>query len=493
VNITRRLFKNTIALTIVSAGQLLGNIVLFFYLSRLLQAEGLGIYSTVLAIFQTISLGCGIGFNYLLPRDLPKDLSQTNRYLIHAGLVSGATALLLIIGLDLLIPHLGYLPQTQAGLYIISSALFSESLGVVLFAIFIAHQKAEFITATGLMNILGRISVSLLALHLGFGVIGLIVVYVFFSYLSILVNLFFLKRYILVPHWEFDWQFLLQMLRDLKVFAALALLNALFSQSEVLILSLTRGETQVGYYSAALKLVTIWSMVPSSYMTALFPVLSATFQDSRQKAINLQNRSLKYLSALAFPLAVGMTVTAGGIIPLIYGPTFQESIGTLRLLSWYLPLVFCNMVLWRILAVRGEQRIVFSVQLITEILQASLALLLTPKYGCQGAAWALLGGNLAYTLCHVYYVKRDKTPLPLVRLSWRFVLASAVMGLFAWYFTPRLHLFLLIPGAAVVYLAMLWMLRAFSSDDVAMFKQMMRFSGKAQIVQPEIRLIDINK
>jgi O-antigen/teichoic acid export membrane protein len=223
-------------------------------------------------------------------------------------------------------------------------------------------------------------------------------------------------------------------------------------------------------------------MVPTSYMTAMFPVLSEVFQESRQKAANLQNKSLKYLLAIAFPLAVGMTITAGGIIPLFYGPTFQESIGVLRLLSWYLPLIFCNMVLWRVLVVRGNQKIVFRIQLITEILQALLALWLTPKFGCQGAAWALLGGNLAYTLGHVFYVKRSGIFLPLVQIGWRFVLASMVMGLFAWFFTPRLHLFVLIPVATVVYLAMIWILRAFSSDDIAIIKQVLSFSRKSQIV-----------
>lgn len=482
MNTAKRLLKNTIALTIASAGQLIGNIVLFFYLSRLLQSEGVGIYSTVLAIFQTASLGCGVGFSSLLPRELPKDLSQTNRYLIHASLVSAATSLVIIIGIILLVPHLSYLPQTKMGLYIISFALIPESMMVVLNAIFISHQRAEFITATGLMSVLGRILVSLLLLHLGFGVISLIVVCVIFSYLSVLVNIYFLKRHILAPHWEFDRQFLLQMLGELKVFAALALLNALFSQSEVLILSLSRGETQVGYYSAALKLVTIWSMVPSSYMMAMFPLLSATFRESPQKAVNLQNRSLKYLIAAALPLAVGMTVSAGAVIPLFYGPGFQESIATLRLLSWYLPLIFCNNMLWRVLFVRGEQRVVFQWQFITEVLQALLAVWLTPKYGCIGAALAVLGGNLAYTAYFLVYLRRVKSPVPLVRLGWRFLLASIVMGIMAWFFAPRLHLFALIPAAAVVYVAMLWILRAFSPDDLALIKQVLSSPKKAQLL-----------
>ena len=103
----------------------------------------------------------------------------------------------MIIGLGLVIPYLGYLPQTETGLYIISLALIPESLQIVLFAIFISHQRAKFITATSLFVILGRISASLLALHLGFGVISLIVVYAIFSYLSLLMNSFFLRRYVL--------------------------------------------------------------------------------------------------------------------------------------------------------------------------------------------------------------------------------------------------------------------------------------------------------
>jgi len=478
VNTTKHLFKNTIALTIASAGQLVGNMILFFYLSRLLQAEGLGVFSTVLAIFQTASLGCGIGFTSFLPRELPKDLSQTNRYLIHSSLVSITTAIILIVILFLLTPYLGYLPQTQNGLFIISFALIPESIQVVLNAIFIAHQRAEFITVTGLVSVFGRIIVSLLSLYFGFGVIGLIVVYTIFSFLSMFMNLFFLKKFIVIPQWIFDRSFLWNMLRELKVFSALALLNGLCSQSEILILSLTRGETQVGYYSAALKLVTIWVMIPSSYLTALFPVLSTTIRESAQKVVILQNRSLKYLLAAAFPLAVGMTILAGEIIPLFYTPEFRDSIGTLRILAWYLPLIFCNSLLWRVLFIRNEQGVVFRWQFITEIIQVLLALLLTPKYGSIGAAIAVFGGNLAYSAYFVYFLKNVKTPLPLFQISWRFIVASIVMGIFTLICSPTLQLLILFPAAALIYGLALWVLRAFDSDDIKMLKEILHISKK---------------
>ena len=490
--VAKKIFGNTIALTIANAGQLVGNIILFFYLSRLLQAEGLGIYSTVIAIFHTVTLGCQI-VNPFIPRELPKDLSRTNQYLMHGGLVSVTLAVILMVGLDLLVPHLGYLPQTQTGLYIISAAIIPEALNVVIFTIFISHQKAKYYSITSIMVILGRILVSLIALRLGLGVLSLIVIYAAFSYLSFLMNMVLLRYYVAAPYWEFNRQFLVNMLRELKYFAGTTMLNTLFSQSELIVLSLMRGETQVGFYSAALKLVTVWSMVPTSFMTATFPVMSATFQESRQKALSLQNRSLKYLLALAFPLAVGISITAGAIIPLFYGPGFNESISTLRLLSWYLPLAFCNTVLYRVLYVRSEQHVVFRVQLVTEIVQLLLAISLIPTLGGSGAALALLGGNLLYALFSIYFVQRNNQSLPLVKLSWRFVVSSLVMGLFAWLLTPHLHIIVIIPGATLVYLAALIVSRAFSIEELLLFKSLLIRSKKPMPLEQSVALMDLKE
>jgi O-antigen/teichoic acid export membrane protein len=491
-HLANRIFNNTIALTIASAGQLIGNIILFFYLSRLLQAEGLGIYSTVIAVFHTVILGCAV-VNPYIPRELSKDLSQTNRYFIHGGLVSAAIALLLTIGLNLLVPFLGYLPQTQTGLFIISLAIFPEAMNVVIFTMFISHQKAKFISISSIIVILGRILVSLFALYLGFGVTSLIVIYAAFSYLALVINFIFLLRYIFTPHWEFHLPFFKNMLRELKYFAGTTGLNMLFSQSEVIILSLIQGETQVGFYSAALKLVTVWAMVPTSYATAIFPVLSSTFQESRAKDVDLQNRSLKYLLALAFPLAVGICLTASLVIPLFYGPGFEGSIRTLQILAWYLPIAFCNMILYRMLYVRGEQHIVFRVQFISEIIQVISALVLIFFYDWNGAAFALILGNFSYSVMSIFYIKRDKSSLPLFQISWRFILASVIMGGFIFLCKPLINLVFLIIGSVIIYFFLVWVLHAFSADDVSLFKRVISVSKITPSAQPEPAVFDLKK
>jgi O-antigen/teichoic acid export membrane protein len=487
-----RIFKNTLALTIASAGQMVGNVVLFFYLSRLLQAEGLGIYSTIIAVFHTVILGCAV-VNPFIPRELSKDLSKTNKYLIHGSLISLAIAIILTVGLDLVVPLLDYLPQTKLGLYIISIAILPEALNVVLFTIFISHQKANYISATSVFIILGRIAISLLALRSGLGVISLVVVYALFSYISLLLNFILLKRNVHSPYWEFEFPFLSKMLVELKYFTGTTGLNMLFSQSEVIILSLIGGETQVGFYNASLKLVTIWAMLPSSYATAFFPVLSSTYEESRDKAEILQNRSLKYLLALAIPLAVGIFITADEVIPLFYGPGFEESIHTLQILAWYLPLAFINMILYRVLYVRGQQHIVFRVQLVSEIFQVGLALSLIPIMGSAGAAWALIGGNLLYNLLSIFFVQRDSVSFQLIKMSWRFILASIIMGVSVWLISVKVSLFITIAIAIAIYGGILWLTHAFSTDDLRLLRQMISISKNPKSVKQPIPTMNIEK
>jgi O-antigen/teichoic acid export membrane protein len=366
-------------------------------------------------------------------------------------------------------------------------------MNIVLFTMFISHQKAKFISFTSLVVILGRIFISLLALYLGFGVISLIIVYAGFSYLSLLLNFIFLKRFIISPRWEFNFPFLTKMVLELKYFAGTTILNMLFSQSEVIVLSLIGGETQVGFYSAALKLVTVWAMLPNSYATAIFPVLSSTYHESRSRAVDLQNKSLKYLMALAFPLAVGICLTASLIIPLFYGPGFEGSIFTLQLLAWYLPLAFCNMILYRMLYVRGEQHNVFRIQFTSEIIQVISAVVLIPIYDWNGAAVALFIGNFSYSVLSIFFVVQDKSHLPLLQISWRFVLASTLMGVFVWICKPVLNLFFLIAGAVVIYLALLLILRAFSNEDLLLFKRLLIFSKATTPTQPSTAVVDIKE
>lgn len=208
-------------------------------------------------------------------------------------------------------------------------------------------------------------------------------------------------------------------------------------------------------------------------MEVVFPILSRTQQDSADRSQAIQQKALKYLLAIGLPLAIGSFAIAEQTITAFYGPGFEESILVFRIMAWHTILAFSNNVLWRILLARGEQHLAVLVQTASGIIRVILSFVLGNRFGAEGAAWALIGGYTVYTLMHIHYVNRGGAQLSFRKLGGRFALASVIMGAITIALTPFLSLFLLIPLAAFIYLAMVILLRAFSEEDMALFRQLL--------------------
>ncbi len=490
MNISKSIFKNTIALLIARVVNLGSSIILLFYLSRMLQAEGLGSYSTAMAFFSIGVLACNLGLSNFIPRELAKDLGQTNRYFLHASILVLISATVVTTLFILFTPLLGYSTQTVISIVVLSLALAPSTLRLVTGSIFISHLRGEFVTMVTLLWTLVRVVVSLYLLYRGDGVIALIATYTLTTYLALFNSLYFYVRYIERPRWDFDLSFFKGMILDLKSFVLLAIGGSLFNQSETVILSWVRNETEVGFYSAAYRLITMWYLIPSSFMEVVFPVLTKAHQHSAHRSEAIQQKALKYLLAIGLPLAVGSFAIAEQTITAFYGPGFKESILVFRIMAWHTILAFANNVFWRILLARGEQNRAVLVQAVSGIIRVILSFVLGSQFGAEGAAWALIGGYTVYTGMHVYYVNRGGTQLPFLKLGGRFALAAAVMGAITLYLSSFLSFLLLIPLAAFIYLAMVILLRAFSEEDMAILYQLLPWQPKAKSAKAAPKGVD---
>jgi O-antigen/teichoic acid export membrane protein len=486
----RSVFKGTVALLAARVGYMGGSMLLVYFLSRLLQAEGLGVYSTAMALFGLGELVCELGLSNFIPRELAKDLTQTNRYLIHSGILVLVTASVTTIVLVGIVPYLGYSDETVVSVTLVSLALLPTSLRVIVGSIFVCHQRVEFETFTTLFWTTIRILISLYLLQQGYGVATVVLAFAVTTWLSFLMSLLFYTRYIGKLRWEFDFAFLKSLVRNLRTFVVLAIGGSIFANAETVILSLLSSETEVGFYSAAFKLITLWYIIPQSYMVVVFPVLTQAYQQPSQRPQAIQEKSIKYLLAVALPLAAGGFAAAQPIIDWFYGPGFEQSVIVFRVIAWHTVLAFVNNVLWRILLARDEQRLALRVQVISGFARVGLSLLLASWLGALGAALALMGGYTLYTLLHLYYLRRGGVQIPFVRLGWRFGLAAGVMGAFTLAFAQHLNLFLLIFVAVLIYAGLVLLLRAFSREDLDLFRQVWRQRGSGGMPGPKTATID---
>ncbi len=484
MNTAQRIFKNTTALTLARLLFTLDSILTAWLIARILGPNGLGSYAIIMAWYATTAVWANLGISNFIPRDVSRDLSKTNLYMINLGVLGTAVTLVIVLALYLITPFFNYSSETTLGIYVVGLALVPTSLLYILEAVIVTHERLEFMAYSQLVAITGDILATIYLLSNGYGVVAIVISYVVSRYVILGLNSFFLVRYIVKPRWEFDFSFLRNLVKDLKDFTLLGIFGGLFDQTEVLILSLLIvGNDDVGYYTAALKLITVWYVLPQSFMGVVFPILSRSFEQSTDKFKLIQAKAVKYLMALAFPLGIGLVILGSQIIDIFYGADFEKSVPVLQILAWMPILIFLSGVLWRTLLARNEQHLALRVLMISLVIRVITTYVFVSWLGYLGAAVALASTYACYVLLHAYYVWKGGTPIPFFQITWRLMVASLLMGAFTWVLNNVLYwpLSVIVPFSALVYVTLVLLLQGFAKDDIELFRSIIRRRSKVPV------------
>ncbi|OAJ53274.1 O-antigen transporter [Paraburkholderia ginsengiterrae] len=166
---------------------------------------------------------------------------------------------------------------------------------------------------------------------------------------------------------------------------------SLFGVTNAVILAAMTTPYQVGVYTAADKLKTVANMVPAQINTVCYPRIASLF--------TAQPRSAARLTVLGAVATVVTTIAGATVIgyiaapltTLILGAGYAGSASLLRLLC--LVTVFGNLAYFlglQVLVPFGRARSRSWSMLAVGVLNVGLAIVLTPRFGAEGAAWSLL-------------------------------------------------------------------------------------------------------
>ncbi|MBM4255364.1 MAG: flippase [Deltaproteobacteria bacterium] len=481
MNESQKVARNTAVLAVATLVERAGAIVLVFVLSRTVHAHGLGIHAAVLALYGLLALLAEVGVSSFIVREVAKDRSKTQQYVLHLSAVAIVAGLVVMSAAALILPYLGYSPELRAGSYLVLLAVIPGTLNVIHEAVYVAHQRVAFQTYTTLIVTVGSLTASIVLLLLGYGVVSVIAAFVASRYVMMFCYLLLTSCYIAPLRGSFQLSFGVALLREIRLFAASSFLAGFFSRPEILLLSVFSNETHIGFYSAALKLVDLWQVIPETFLTNVFPVMSRFYHQADQHAQLLQERSVKYLFALSLPIAVGLTVAAEPIIRLVFGQEFLPAVLVLQILAWNLPVSCLNSMLWRILVARDQQNRNVQVQLVTACTRIVSGCLVIFLLGPLGAALTTIGNLFLHNRMLAYFLQRDGIRLDVWRLTWRFAVAAAGMGVIVWLLlNSHTDLWMVVPVAAGCYGIWLFVLRAFSADEITVMSSLLpaRVGGK---------------
>jgi len=474
----RRVAKNSftaIALTLMTRVLELAFAML---MARILGPEGIGRFYFAVVIFGWFDVFTSFGLQTLLMREVARDRSQGNRYLLNTALLRvglAAAGVPVLAGFVVVFQGVSaskLTPDTILTLALFYVGLLPNSLAYGLTGLFYAYEKAEYPAAITVVTVLIRIAIGVPVLVLTRSIVAIAAVSVVVNTMTLIILGTLATRMFFRPRWESDRALQRSMLRESFPLMINNLLASLFFKVDVTLLKPLGGENGdkvVGWYNQAYKWVDALNVIPSYFTLALFPVLSRQAADDKDAARRSYHLAIKLLVMLALPTAVLTTFFARELTTIItFGdPRFQpDATIALQLMIWSIPFGWINSVTNYVLIALGQQRKLTNAFLIGLGFNVIANLIFIPQYSYQAAAVITILSEIVEGSAFYWYIRKSMGPVPWAGLLWKVAGAGAVM-LAAMFFVFQISALLALFVGLVVYPATLIALRAFGPEEWA--------------------------
>jgi PST family polysaccharide transporter len=199
--------------------------------------------------------------------------------------------------------------------------------------------------------------------------------------------------------------------------------EAVYLKIDVVMLERLRGVAEAGTYAVAARVSEVWYALPPVLMAAIFPALWERRSDAEAYDRSLQT-SLDVLCGVALAIAVAMQFAAGPLVHLLFGEQFAGSAPVLALHVWAGVFVFMRAVLSRWLLAEDLLRFSLVTHAVGALVNVALNLVLVPRHGAFGAAWATVISYAAAGWLSLFLSARTRP------LGW--MMARALLIPFRW-------------------------------------------------------------
>ncbi len=223
-------------------------------------------------------------------------------------------------------------------------------------------------------------------------------------------------------------------------------------------------EEVVGWYGAATRLFTTMMFVATIVATASLPRMVAAHAHSDDQLYAVARQPFEWVAIMGLPIGVGLASIAGGLVPLLYGQEYIESVVPLALLGLAIPFMYVNIIVAQVCIAAGRPRVIGWLLAATSLVNIVANLALIPftqdhwGNGAIGAAAGLLLAEVAQMTLGLVLVGRRLLTISTMARICGASLAAAGMALAIW-LAQDVPLIVQIPLGAVVFLALIVVLK----------------------------------
>jgi O-antigen/teichoic acid export membrane protein len=212
---------------------------------------------------------------------------------------------------------------------------------------------------------------------------------------------------------------------------ALVLITVYYQVDAVLLLQIA-GPQEAGIYGAAYRFLNPLTNLPGLVMVSFFPVMSALYGHDPARVGRLTQTSIDLMAVISLPFLAVTIVLSEQIVRLVYGSQFHTAAGLLPILMIaFVAICYGNVsgflapllkLQWRLALYSG----------IGMTANVALNVILIPKYGAYGSAWAtVITETLTMLLMMVTCLRSLAVRIAPGKLIRTVLLAAAMTGVMA--------------------------------------------------------------
>lgn len=388
--------------------QIIFPIITIPYITRVLLPENYGKINTGNSLISYIALIAGLGIaNYAiregsLVRDDKEKLNSFSSQVFSINIFSTIIAYIILAGIIFLVPHYR---EYRLLLMIQGISVIFTTLG----ADWINSIEEDYLYLTIRYIVFHTISLTLMFLlvktpedYYVYAAISLIT-----SAGANLMNVFYIRRYVKIRFtFDIEWK---RHLPPILILFGNSVAMTIYVSSDITMLEIYKGATEVGIYSVATKVYSIVKQILNAVLIVSIPRMTLYIGNGdNERFMKLGQKMLSALITLMSPLMVGIIIFRTEAIKLAGGKEYISGESSLLILSLaivaaLLATFFSGCVLMPL----RKEKYILKGTILSAIVNVGLNFILIPLFGGDGAALTTLISELFVAIYFWLLIKKE--------------------------------------------------------------------------------------
>lgn len=390
-------------------GQIMSRVLraaIVIYAARVLGAASWGAFSYALGVAAFLTIFSDIGINALITKESSRNPQLKDQYLSTAFFTKLGLLIIFVAAVIILFPHLTKIEEASAIMPILIFVFAFDTLRDLGSAVSRALEKMQIEAGVQIFTNLAIVILGFMFLAVDRTSQALAFAYAAGSGIGLVAIFYTLHRHFRNIFRNFKFSLIKQILLTAWPFGLMGLMGAIMLNTDIIMLGWLRSAEEVGYYSAAQKIIQLLYVLPTLIATSIFPVIARMVAQNAVFVKTTLEKATAIIVLISVPITLIGLIFAGPIINLLYGIEYTPAILTFRILMATILIVYPSTLIGNAIFAYDQQKSFIWFVLVATVGNVFFNFLLIPKFGIEGAAASTVITQLLTNALIWYKMKR---------------------------------------------------------------------------------------